>query len=163
DRRHNFVLSGLWQIPYTRGLTVSTVMRALSGTPFTIQDARVDADRNGINFDPLPAGDFRTRRLFPNGETLTFEYSNEGGRNGARLPGFFSLDLRLAYKYNFTESIQAGFTFEAFNLTNRTNYDEAVLPAAFSNFAAGTNTRDFLVQAGAKPPRTLQLGFRVSF
>jgi outer membrane receptor protein involved in Fe transport len=162
DRRHNFVVSGLWQIPYTRGLMVSAVMRALSGTPFTIQDARVDADRNGINFDPLPAGNFTATRVFPNGETLTFEHSNEGGRNGARLPGFFSLDLRLAYKYNFTESIQAGFTFEAFNLTNRTNYDEAVLPAAFSNFAAGTNP-NFLVQAGAKPPRTLQLGFRVSF
>lgn len=162
DRRHNFVISGLWQIPHTRGLMVSTIMRALSGTPFTIQDTRVDADRNGIIFDPLPAGNFRTTRTFPNGETLTFEHENEGGRNGAVLPGFFSLDLRLAYKYNFTESIQAGFTFEAFNVTNRTNFDEAVLPAAFSNFTAGTNP-NFLVQTGAKPARTLQLGFRVSF
>jgi hypothetical protein len=162
DRRHNFVVSGLWQIPHTRGLMISAIMRALSGTPFTILDTRVDADKNGINFDPLPAGDYRTTRMFPNGETLTFEYENEGGRNGAVLPGFFSLDLRLAYKYNFTETIQAGFTFEAFNVTNRTNFDEAVLPAAFSNFTAGTNP-DFLVQTGAKPPRTLQLGFRVSF
>jgi len=162
DRRHNFVFSGVYQVPRTRGLVVSTIIRRLSGTPFTIQDTRFDVDQNGINFDPISAGPYTATRTFANGETLTFDYENEGGRNGARLPGFFSVDLRLAYKYNFTERIKAGFTFEVFNLTNRTNYDQDVLTANFNNFLAGTN-RDFLVQTGAKPPRTLQLGFRVSF
>jgi hypothetical protein len=115
-----------------------------------------------INFDPIAAGPYTATRTFANGETLIFDYENEGGRNGARLPGFFSVDLRLAYKYNFTESIKAGFTFEVFNLTNQTNYDPDVLTANFNSFLAGTN-RDFLVQTGAKPARSLQLGFRVSF
>jgi len=163
DRRHNFVVSGVYQIPRTRGLMVSTIIRALSGTPFTLQDTRVDADQNGINFDPIAAGPYTAMRTFANGESLTFDYENAGGRNGARLPGYFGVDLRLAYKYDFTERVRAGFTFEIFNLTNCTNYDSDVLPANFSNFLAGTNTRDFLVQTGAKPPRTLQLGFRVSF
>ncbi|MGH9941965.1 MAG: TonB-dependent receptor [Pyrinomonadaceae bacterium] len=159
DRRHNFVFSGLYEIPRTRGLIVSTVIRALSGTPFTIQDQRVDADRNGINFDPLPAGTFTGTRTFANGETVNLNFENEGGRNGAVGPGFFGVDLRLAYKYNFTERIRAGFTFEVFNLTNRTNFDGDTLSG---NFASGTNP-NFLVPTGARPARTLQLGFRVTF
>lgn len=156
DRRHNFVFSGLWRVPRTRGLIVSTVIRALSGTPFTLQDTRVDPDRNGILFDPLPAGTFTASRAFPNGETLAFDVENEGGRNGARLPGFFGVDLRLAYKFDFTERVNAGFIFEAFNLTNRTNYDELTITGDRSSL-------NFLIPTGAKPMRTLQLGFRLGF
>jgi outer membrane receptor protein involved in Fe transport len=156
DRRHNFVFSGLWRVPKTRGFIVSAIIRALSGTPFTLQDTRVDPDRNGILFDPLPAGAFTATRTFTNGETLNFNLENEGGRNGARLPGFFSVDLRLAYKFNFTERINAGFTFEAFNLTNRTNYDEITITGDRSSL-------NFLIPLGAKPMRTLQLGFRLGF
>ncbi|HEV7905547.1 MAG TPA: TonB-dependent receptor [Pyrinomonadaceae bacterium] len=156
DRRHNFVFSGVWRVPKTRGFIVSTIIRALSGTPFTLQDPRVDPDRNGILFDPLPSGTFNATRTFPNGETLNFDVENQGGRNGARLPGFFSVDLRLAYKFNFTERVNAGFTFEAFNLTNRTNYDELAITGDRSSV-------NFLIPLGAKPMRTLQLGFRLGF
>lgn len=156
-RRHNFVLSALWEVPKTRGLMVSTIIRALAGTPFTILDSRVDADQNGINFDPLPAGTYTGSRIFPNGETITMAFENDGGRNGAVGPGFFGIDLRLAYRYEFAERVRAGFTFEVFNLTNRTNFN----PVS-GNFSLGTNP-NFLVPTGAMPPRTLQLGVRVSF
>jgi len=156
DRRHNFVFSGLWRVPRTRGFIVSTVIRALSGTPFTLLDTRLDPDRNGILFDPLPAGTFTATRTFPNGETLDFDVENQGGRNGARLPGFFGVDLRLAYKFNFTERVNAGFTFEAFNVTNRTNYDEITI-------TGDASSPNFLIPLGAKPRRTLQLGFRLGF
>ncbi len=160
DRRNNFVFSGLYEIPRTRGLIVSAVVRGLSGTPFTIVNSRIDADQNGINFDPLPAGSYTGSRTFPNGETLTFTFDNEGGRNGALNPGFFSADLRLAYKYDITERIKAGFTFEIFNLTNRTNFG-----GVSGDFQAGANA-NFLVPTAISTnaaPRTLQLGFRVSF
>ena len=156
DRRHNFVFSGVWRVPKTRGFLLSTVVRALSGTPFTILNSTVDVDRNGILFDPLPAGTFTASRTFPNGETLNFDVENKGGRSGARLPGFFGVDLRLAYKYGFTERVNAGFTFEVFNLTNRTNYDETLITGDISS-------RNFLIPLGAKSSRTLQLGFRVAF
>jgi outer membrane receptor protein involved in Fe transport len=156
DRRHNFVFSGLWRVPRTGGFIVSTIIRALSGTPFTLQDTRLDPDRNGILFDPLPAGTFTAARTFANGETLNFDFENQGGRNGARLPGFFGVDLRLAYKFNFTERVNAGFTFEAFNLTNRVNYDEITVTGDRSSL-------NFLIPLGAKPMRTLQLGFRLGF
>lgn len=155
DRRHNFVFSGLYRIPRTRGLIVSTIIRALSGTPFTIFDSRIDANQNGILFDPLPAGTYTRSQPFANGETLNFSVDNKGGFNGARLPGFFSVDLRLAYKFRFTERINAGFTFEVFNVANRTNYDETTV--------SGDTSAAFLVPSAIKPPRTLQLGFRVAF
>jgi hypothetical protein len=160
DRRHNFVFSGYYEIPRTRGLIVSGLVRALSGTPFTIIDSRVDADQNGINNDPLPAGNFSNSRAFPNGETLSFSFENEGGRNGARNPGFLTGDLRVAYKYNITERINAGFTFDIFNIANRTNFE-----GPSGDFQGGVNT-NFLVPTIISPnstPRTLQLGFRVSF
>lgn len=156
DRRHNFVFSGLYRIPKTRGLIISTIVRALSGTPFTIFDSTVDADQNGILFDPLPAGTFTNSRTFANGETLKFTVDNKGGINGARLPGFFSVDLRLAYKFNFTERINAGLTFEMFNLANRTNYDE-------NTISGNTSQATFLIPSVAKPPRTVQIGFRFAF
>ncbi|HEY8562534.1 MAG TPA: TonB-dependent receptor [Pyrinomonadaceae bacterium] len=156
DRRHNFVFSGLYRVPKTRGLIVSAIVRALSGTPFTILDTRVDADQNGILFDPLAAGTFTNSRTFANGETLNFEVENRGGFNGARLPGFVQVDLRLAYKFKFTERVNAGFTFEVFNLTNRTNYDELTVSGDLSQST-------FLIPSVAKPPRTIQLGFRFAF
>ncbi|MEJ7862636.1 MAG: TonB-dependent receptor [Pyrinomonadaceae bacterium] len=156
DRRHNFVFSGLYRVPHTRGLIFSTVIRALSGTPFTIFNSTIDADQNGILLDPLPAGTFTNSRTFANGETLNFSVENKGGINGARLPGFFSVDLRAAYKFNFTERVNAGFTFEVFNLANRTNYDE-------NTVSGNTSQSTLLIPSVAKPPRTLQLGFRIAF
>lgn len=156
DRRHNFVFSGLYRVPYTKGLIVSGIVRALSGTPFTILNSTIDADQNGILFDPLPAGSYTNARTFANGETLNFAVDNKGGFNGARLPGFFSIDLRLAYKFNITERVNAGFTFEVFNLANRTNYEELTV-------SGDRSQSTFLIPSVAKPPRTLQLGFRVAF
>ncbi|MCA1567760.1 MAG: hypothetical protein LC803_19370 [Acidobacteria bacterium] len=54
------------------------------------------------------------------------------------------------------ERVNAGFTFEAFNLTNRTNYDEITITGDRSSL-------NFLIPLGAKPMRTLQLGFRLGF
>ena len=156
DRRHNFVFSGLYQVPKTRGLIISTVIRALSGTPFTIFNSTIDANQNGINVDPLAAGAFTNSRTFANGETLTFNIDNKGGINGARLPDFFEVDLRLGYKFRFTERINAGFTFEVFNLANRANFDE-------NSVSGDISQSTFLIPSVAKPARTIQLGFRVAF
>lgn len=156
DRANNFVFSGLYRVPKTRGLVVSTVIRALDGTPVTIFNSTIDADQNGINLDPLPAGTFTNSRTFPNGETLNFEVENKGGINGARRPGFFQVDLRLAYKFDLTERINTGFTFEIFNMFDRTNFTEAT-------FGGNRSQSSFLIPSVAQPKRTLQLGFRVAF
>ncbi len=63
DRLHNFTVSGRVEIPKTTGLTVSGTLRAMSGTPFTIQDDTLDSDLNRINFHHCrPAPTNRSRQ-----------------------------------------------------------------------------------------------------
>jgi hypothetical protein len=153
DRPHNFVFSGSMRVPHAGGLTVAAVMRYLSGDPFTIQDQNIDADRNGILFDPLPAGTYSGAAARNN-----FTVYNRGGRNGARGPDFFQIDGRLGYDLTLAGTTVQLFG-EIFNLTNRANFAN---PSG--DRRSGTNGFLVLTQlrAGAVP-RTGQLGFRVAF
>ena len=92
DRRHNFTLSGRLEVPRTKGLTVSGLFRIMTGRPFTIHDSNVDADRNNIAFDPLPAGTYTGEGA----NAITVE--NKGGRNGAYGPNYAQLDARVGYR-----------------------------------------------------------------
>jgi hypothetical protein len=152
DRRHNFVLSGSALVPRTGGLTVAAVVRALSGLPFTIQDTEVDADRNGVLFDPLPAGTYSGTG--PN----SFTVKNVGGRNGARGPGFFQADVRLGYRVPFGARHLDVFG-EVFNLTNKANF---ALGAA-SGDRRSTDFLTYRALRGGAVPRTGQVGVRFAF
>ncbi len=158
DRRHNFVMSGRMEVPKTRGLGLSGTLRMLSGTPFTIQDDTVDTDMNRINFQPLPAG---TYNAFPAaGPYVMKDVESEGGRNGARGPGFVQLDLRAGYKIRLGGTRVLDAFVDVFNVTNRAN---------FAN-PAGGNRRvqaDFLrlnaLVGGTGFPRQAQFGLRLGF
>jgi hypothetical protein len=157
DRRHNFVLSGRMEIPKTHGVTLSGMLRALSGSPFTIQDTSCDCDRNGTFFEPLPAG---TYNPFPQaGEHVRREVKSDGGRNGARGPGFLQLDLRLGYRARLGGRRTLDVFGEAFNVTNRVNFTnpsgDMRVPANFLRYAGLFGTTGF--------PRQLQLGVRLGF
>jgi carboxypeptidase family protein/TonB-dependent receptor-like protein len=152
DRRHNFVFSGSAILPRTGGLTVSTVVRALSGLAFTVQDSNADPDRNGIFFDPLPAGSYSGTGA------NSFTVENDGGRNGARGPGFFQADLRLGYQFRFGERRLEVFG-ELFNVTNRANFELGAVNGDRRNTTFLTYTA---LRAGAVP-RTGQIGVRVQF
>ena len=72
-------------VPRTGGLSIAWVARALSGSPFTIFDSRVDADRNGTLLS-------RTQRYSPSARRS--RYSSVNGRRastasicGTRSPG----------------------------------------------------------------------------
>ena len=150
DRPHNFVFSGSWRIPHTGGLELATVTRYVSGDPFTIQDTNSDPNRNGILFDPLPAG-----RYSGTGDDA-ISVSNDGGRNGARGPDFFQMDLRVSYRLPVMgSSIQ--LIGELFNVTNRAN---------FANPTGDRRSTDFLRLVALRPggiPRTGQVGVRLQF
>ena len=152
DRRHNLVLSGLARVPRTGGLTVSAVVRALSGSPFTIQDTDVDADRNGILFDPLPAGTYSGTG--PN----SFTVENAGGRNGARGPGFFQADVRLGYRVALGARHLDVFG-EVFNLTNKANF----IVGATNGDRRSTDFLTYIALRGGAVPRTGQVGVRLAF
>ena len=151
DRRHNFVLSGAALVPKTGGLTVSGVLRALSAIPLTIQDTNADLDRNGILFDPLPAGSYSGNGPDP----ITVD--NKGGRNGARGPSFFQIDARLGYQFHIGGRRMLSLFGEVFNVTNRANFD---------NPTGDRRSANFLVLTALRPggiPRTAQIATRIQF
>jgi hypothetical protein len=154
DTRHNFVVSGRAVVPKTGGLNVSWVARALSGAPFTITNGTVDADRNGVLFDPLAAGTYSGTAQ--NGFTA-FSADFDGKRNGATGPGFFNLDARISYSLKVGPRRLEVFG-DIFNLSNRTNYANPT--------ADISNTTTFLLlraYSTSYAPRKLQLGARFVF
>ena len=150
DRRHNFTLSGRLEVPRTKGLTVSGLFRIMTGRPFTIHDSNVDADRNNIAFDPLPAGTYTGDG--PNAITV----ENKGGRNGAYGPNYAQLDARVGYRVRAGAARTLDLFAEVFNLTDRSNF---INPS-------GDRRVSFLVLNGLVAggfPRQLQLGARLGF
>jgi hypothetical protein len=150
DRRHNLVISGMAMIPWTRGLTVSGVARALSGLPFTLVDAS-DLDRNGQLTDPLSSGDYTGTG------TDAWSVNFDGQRNGARGPGFFQIDLRLGYRLTLRGDRLLDVFADVFNVTNRANFNSPTGDRNSTNFLRLTSLR-----AGAVPT-TAQFGVRFAF
>ena len=151
DRRHVVTLSGRVETPGIRGLNASAILRFLSGTPFTIQDSTFDVDRNGILVDPLPPGTYSGQG--ENGITV----DNDGGRNGARGPGFAQLDLRMSYRVRPGQGRTVDFYAEVFNATNRANFNNPTGDRRSGNFLIPTSLR------GGGFPRQFQLGARFGF
>jgi hypothetical protein len=157
DRRHNFVMSGRMEIPKTTGVTLSGTMRAMTGTPFTIQDTTVDSDRNRIDFQPLPAGTYDALpQALP---YVMHSVKSKGGRNGARGPNFIQIDTRLGYRARLGERRTVDFFLETFNVTDRVNFvnpsGDRFNPANFLRLAG--------LQGGTGFPRQSQVGLRVGF
>ena len=155
-RRHNLVISGRTLVPYTKGMTVSWVARALSGLPFTLLNNLIDADRNGTLFDPIAAGTYAGAGTVAADDYTVEDY--DGRRNGATGPGFFQLDMRFGWRLNLGNGRTLDLSGDVFNLTNRANFDNP------SGNQGAPST--FLVLSALRPgaaPRTLQIGARFGF
>ncbi len=151
DRRHNFTINSRLEVPHLKGLTVSALFRIMTGRPLTIFDTNVDADQNGILFDPLPAGSYSGA----GDNAITVK--NDGGRNGAYGPSYAQLDARLGYRVRMGGVRTLDLFAEVFNLTNRSN---------FTNPSGDKRLSTFLVPNGLVAggfPRQLQLGVRMGF
>lgn len=151
DVPHNFVASGAMIVPRTRGLNVSFVARALSGSPFSLTNSTIDPDRNGTQAEPLAAGTYSGNGA----DAYTVEdYKSE--RNGARGPGFFKLDIRAGYNIRLVNRTLNVFA-EVFNVTNRVNFANPSGNQANANFLLLT------AYSTSTTPRTVQLGARFAF
>jgi outer membrane receptor protein involved in Fe transport len=152
DRRHAITLSGRVEVPWVRGLTASAIARMMSGVPFTIHDSTVDANRNNIAVDPLPAGTYSG--VGENALTV----DNNGGRNGAYGPGSLQIDLRAGYRLRPRGAQTIDLFAELFNLTNEPNFanpsgDRRII----ESFLVPTSL------AGGGFPRQFQIGARFGF
>jgi hypothetical protein len=153
DIPHNFTLSGTALVPRTFGLNLSWVLRALSGTPFSLLNGNVDPDLNGIQAEPLPAGDYS-----PTSGADPYTVKNyRSERNGARGPGFFNFDMRFGYRFGLSHNRRLELAADVFNLTNRTN---------FANPSGNTTNASYLLLTAystSYAPRKVQLGARIQF
>jgi outer membrane receptor protein involved in Fe transport len=151
DRRQNLVVSGRVEIPHTHGLSVSGASRYMTGTPMNLINSAVDADRNGLLFDLLPAGTYCGQGL------NSICVDSQGGRNGARGPSFKQTDLKFSYRFRpGKQTIDA--SLEAYNIFNVAN---------FNNPTADQRLSDFLVlsvlSGGNGQPRAAQVSLRFGF
>ena len=146
DRRHNLAISGRGEVPHAFGMTVAGTLRMMSGLPFTIMNTAVDPDRNGILYDPLPAGSYSGSGL----NAITVE--NDGGRNGAYGPGYIQLDMRFGWRWRPNASQTVDLSLDLVNLTNRSNFLNPSGDQRLTNFLLLTQL------SGGGQPRVAQFG-----
>jgi len=158
DRRHNLVISGRGEIPHTHGMTLSGTLRMLSGTAFSLIDTSSDPDRNGVLFDPLPAG-----RYSGNGANA-YSVHYQGGRNGAFGPGFAQLDTRFGWRFRPGSGRTVDVSADIINVMNRSNFNNPVTSTA-TNASDRRNTNFLLLTTlyGGGQPRQAQVGVRLGF
>jgi hypothetical protein len=160
DRRQNLVINGRVEIPRTHGLTLSGVFRYMTGTPMTLINSAVDADRNGLLFDRLPAGSYCGQGV------NAFCTDFDGGRNGARGPSFKQSDMKFAYRFRPRKDTTIDANIELFNIFNVANFSN---PAVVTNGASFADQRlsDFLtltaLSGGNGQPRAAQFSVRLGF
>lgn len=82
---------------------------------------------------------------------------NNGGRNGARGPDLFELDLRLAYAVPLPRSNRVQLFGEIFNLTDRDNF---VSPSGDQRLSSFLDLRSL---RRGNTSRKGQIGIRYSF
>ena len=99
DIRHNFMVSGTALVPHTGGLNVSWVARALSGTPFSLTNGAVDPDLNGIQAEPLPAGDYTGT----GNDAVHGRRTTRASATAPAVPASSTLDMRFGYRIRAVE------------------------------------------------------------
>jgi Carboxypeptidase regulatory-like domain len=175
DHRHQFIASGVYQLPFFRGMgrlaevvldgwRVNAIVLVQSGSPFTVN---LSVDRANIGAGPaqrpdqvrdpnLPGGEQTPERWFDTEAFVLqapFTFGN-APRNSVVGPGFANVDFALAKTWRLPGASELEFRWEAFNLFNRANFD---LPnRIFGNPNFG---RIF----SAKNPREMQFGVRFAF
>ena len=154
DRRHNVTLSGQTLLP--GGITLSGVLRYMSGQPFHLFNSDYDLNRNGVGPDFLDPGTYSGAPVNTGDVPITVDYV--GGLNGAYGPDFLQVDTRIGYRARWASRQTLDLFFEIFNVTNRAN---------FTNPSGDQKSANFLLLrslwAGSGFPRQVQIGMRYGF
>jgi hypothetical protein len=152
----------LWHNRFARNWQLSGTATAYTGAPFTPKVANYDVttggaarpDRigKGTLSDATPDHWF-DRTAFVPVPVGAFHFGSSG-RNILDGPGTAALNLGLSRRFRFTESKALQFRWEAFNVTNRVNFNLPQTQVDVIN-AATINA--------AKAPRQMQLALRLEF
>jgi hypothetical protein len=185
--KHNWVMSGTWQIPFGKGLLasgwqISAISQMRSGNPLT---AFVRGNRSrsqwapslgpGIGFDRPSLAPGRTHESAVLGgpdqyfDPKAFVLQPAGtlgalGRGTFIGPNLRTFDLSLMKNFRFAERTAVQFRAEAFNLFNRANFGSPNLTA----FAGSADNEAALstfgrIRSTVTSSRQIQLGLRLTF
>jgi outer membrane receptor protein involved in Fe transport len=156
DINHRFIFSGVWDINYGKSLHNAVARNLFRGYQFSL----IGTLQSGRPLTATVGGD-------PNGDTNTAtDRPPYVGRNTLTGPNFANADIR------FTRDIPLHgdraalrLMFEAFNVTNRANYN-AITTSQY-NFNATTRVftpnAAFLSRTSTFDPRILQLAAKITF
>ena len=159
DTRHNVSVAASSTLPY--GVEFSGILRALSGTPYSVS-AGFDIDGDGQTQNDRPLGLPITVGREKVQESVQIINTVRATRNLApiteehlKLNPFISLDLRATKQFSLGTGRQVEMFLEGYNVLNRVNY------------AGGGNgsiiSPALLIRNSARDPRQVQLGARFSF
>ncbi len=151
-RRHQIAAHTTWSLP--ADFQLALLLQARSGRPFTITTG-VDNNRDtNINDRPdlaVPGGDPRSKTTYV--ADFTGRVGNLG-RNSAIGDSYMTVDMRLSKFLRLGQKRVEGFA-EAFNVTNRVNFD---LPTG--NLRSSSFGRPTAIQG---TPRQVEIGVRFDF
>jgi hypothetical protein len=153
DQRHRFVVSGVWDLNYAKGIDNVVARKILEGW----QLSGIFQAASGRPFSSLGPGD-----LNGDGNSRT-DRAPGIGRNTNYGPSFFSLDPRVTRTFTLTERVKLQLIWEAFNSLNRTNIS-GVNSTFFNTTPTGLAPNPRFGQAtSASDPRIMQLSFKIQF
>jgi outer membrane receptor protein involved in Fe transport len=156
DITHRFIFSGVWDINYGKSLQNVVARNLLRGYQFSI----IGTVQSGRPLTATVGGD-------PNGDTNTStDRPPYVGRNTYTGPNFMTADIRLTRDIPlYRERAALRLMFEAFNVTNRANFNG--ITTAQYNFNATTRVftpnATFLTPTTTYDPRILQLAAKITF
>jgi len=153
DQRHRLAMMATCSLPWS--LRLGVLAQGASGRPFTPLAGR-DLNNDG---DGATSSPDRARRN-------PADESTSVGRNSARLPSTFTIDLRLSREQDLGGRVIATAFLEVFNLPDRTNYTDVnnvfgagAFPSQPAVDAAGRVTYGRFIQSDS--PRQFQIGVRL--
>ena len=157
------------------GWQVNSIFRAQDGRPFT---AYVSGDPSGqglkrtfVNYDGSPLNyDYHNQDQFFN--TAAFSAPTPGtvgnaGRNSLRQPGIAQWDMGLFKSFRFAERFDVRFSWEVFNVLNKTMYAYETGKITSGSFGTFFATPDvglgFNPILGTGAQRNMQFGLKLTF
>jgi hypothetical protein len=164
DERHHITVSGVFDLPW--GIQISPIIQYGSARPYDLISG----------FDVLARGSGYTRPVIvPNNAPTAANFIGDSatalaclaagtcrqlGYDTARGDGFFQTDVRFAKNINLGEHRKLQLIFQAFNLTNKTNYGNDFhntvgnpafgTPEGYINPSSATTPRAFVGEFGAR-------------
>jgi hypothetical protein len=175
DERHHMTVSGIVNLPF--GFQVAPILQFGSARPYDLNPGFDilgigtghsrpvivrDSDPTNIREFAVPNRSAADRALDAQAARacLAAGECHQVGYNTVRGDAFFQLDTRIAKNIKLGESRNLQLVFQAFNLTNKTNYGNNFVnvvnstafgtPAGYINPTSSFTPRDFVGEFGAR-------------